>query len=126
MAQARFATEVLNLSAGILPQFFTGLRPLRLEIAKKFAEALGCRVSDFSLRLAQEAEDSDALVRWPFANVSYEAFIELEEHERILAEAALRAKIVELRAGKRQSGQDLSAEPVAAPASKGALQRRRS
>jgi hypothetical protein len=118
MSQAAFAVEVLGLSAGILPQFFSGMRPLRIEIAEKFAAALGCSVADFSARLAQEASQSRSLVRWPFESVTLSDVAALAPHELILAEAALRARIVELRAAR-------TTEQPVPTAPKGALQRRR-
>ena len=66
LSQADFSVERLELSAGYLPQFFGGIRPLTLRIAKKFADYIGCSVAEFSPRLAKEAEREKSLVEWPF------------------------------------------------------------
>lgn len=60
--QAEFGElyEIGNQSA--VSQFLLGRAPLSLKAAKGFATGLGCRIEDFSPRLAKEAADIAGLV----------------------------------------------------------------
>jgi len=65
LSQAEFGEkyEIGNQSA--VSQFLNGKVQLNLKVALSFAEGLGCQISDFSIRLAKEAESIGKAVQLP-------------------------------------------------------------
>lgn len=61
MSQAAFGEEFDVGTQGMVSQYLLGRRPLNLSAAKKFAVGLGVSISEFSPRLAKEAEGAAAL-----------------------------------------------------------------
>lgn len=90
MSQAAFAVDVLGRSAGYLPQFFSGQRPVSLQFARIFAEHLKCGIEEFSPRLAKEAATEKAKVVWPFPEVDYEQVKNLEDWDLIELQGKIR------------------------------------
>lgn len=98
VSQSKFATDVLGLSSGYLPQFFKGDRPLTLKIAREFAKHLQCNISDFSQRLAKEQASEGAKVTWPFPEVVYEEVKNLEEWDLLELQGKIRSFLLKKRA----------------------------
>lgn len=80
--------EIGNQSA--VGQYLRGAAPLNLAVAHKFAECLGCQISDFSPRLASLA------TAWPFELVDREKYESLTPPMRHKAQVRLDDFISEL------------------------------
>lgn len=68
-SQAEFLAT-LELSGGYLPQFFSGKRPITLELAHALSAELRVDIADFSTRLAAELELKLQASEWPFLEFS--------------------------------------------------------
>ena len=63
--QAVFGEKYEVGTQSAVGQFLRGESPLSLKAARGFATGLGCRIADFSPRLAKEAEQLSGLVNLP-------------------------------------------------------------
>lgn len=86
LTQAEFADR-LGYSAGYFPQFFSGLRPLTVEIATAFADELDVDVAAFSPRLAQDMEKAVEATGWPFKRFSRLDYKDLSTRQKEAVEA---------------------------------------
>lgn len=98
--QARFATEVLGVSEGYLPQLFGGIRPITLAHARLFAEKLGCDIAAFSQRLAREDAAERELVQWPFRTVAYAEIAALKPWDLALLEGKITSWLLKRKAAR--------------------------
>ena len=97
LTQAAFAAQ-LGYSPGYFPQFFSGLRPLTLEIATAFAAELDVDIADFSPRLAKERDDVLRARGWPFKRVSQDEYQNLTKAQKDAVEAFVVAFLPEVAA----------------------------
>jgi hypothetical protein len=111
MSQQHFAVEVLKRSAGYLPQFFRGKRPLTLEFAILFAQHLKCEVAEFSTRLSEEERRLRSHVAWPFPTLSYTLVSHMQPWEIAELEGVMRAWILRHAASAEpQPGEGVNTE----------------
>lgn len=111
LTQAALAAE-LGVNASYITQLFNGSRPLSLQIARKFAEQLKCKLRDFSPRLADQEESGKRQVRWPFPTVEYKAIERLAPGELERLSGTIRAWLVD-RGHEVDSENDLNIETPA-------------
>lgn len=84
--QAVFAADC-GFTQGYMSQFFSGMRPLTLEIAYRFCEELDIDLSHFSPRLAAEQSKELTSAKWPFQNFTRNDYLLLSPGQRIVVEA---------------------------------------
>jgi hypothetical protein len=97
-SQAEFGESFEIGTQGAVSQFLQGKAPLSMKAAKGFATGLGCPISAFSKRLAEEAQAVSAVngpalnrasdVNWPFSTVTPDQYFEvLSQAQRDIVEA---------------------------------------
>lgn len=79
--QAVFLAD-LDLSAGYLPQFFAGTRPIYLDLGIALAAELNIDLEDFSPRLARERDQRIQAAEWPFTGFTRADFKHLTPSQR--------------------------------------------
>jgi transcriptional regulator with XRE-family HTH domain len=77
--------------------FLNGKTAISLKAALAFARGLGCRVEEFSERLAELAKTNEPSA-WPFQMVARERFDALTERQKGLVEAAMLSAIEQIEA----------------------------
>lgn len=86
--QAAFAAD-LEVTQGYLPQFFSGHRPLTLDLAQRFCEELDIELHQFSPRLAKAFDAELAASQWPFHGFSRQDYLLLSPGQRVTVEGVV-------------------------------------
>lgn len=84
--QAEFAAD-LGFTQGYIPQFFSGIRPLTLELAIRFAAELDVDIVKFSPRLAEAFSKHLQETAWPFQSFSRAEYESLNPAQRAAVES---------------------------------------
>lgn len=102
-SQAEFNAE-MSRSSGYLPQFFSGKRPITLDLAHHFAKYIGCEIREFSQRLAIEDAQSQSLVEWPFPDVDYYEIKNLPEWAKVSLQGKIKTYLAKRKAREAARG----------------------
>lgn len=86
--QAVFLAD-LDLSSGYLPQFFSGTRPIHLDLGVALAAELNVDLADFSPRLAADREKRLQAAEWPFTGFTRADFKHLTPSQRTHVEQSV-------------------------------------
>jgi transcriptional regulator with XRE-family HTH domain len=84
--QAEFMAS-LGKSPGYFPQFFSGQRPITMELALAIAHELDVDIVEFSPRLAKESEKALEASEWPFKRFSRTEYHSLTKAQKEAVEA---------------------------------------
>jgi transcriptional regulator with XRE-family HTH domain len=82
VTQGSFGADYEIGSQGLVTQYLNGIIPLNLPVAVAFAKGIGCKVADFSPRLA--SEQADLAGKAPAAKTSLQSVLELTPIEQQL------------------------------------------
>lgn len=96
MSQAEFAATYGLGTQGNISHYFAGRRPLTLDVARAVADHLGCRIEDFSPRLAKELKRQSSLMEWPFPRIDPARWWRLTPGQKLRIEGMVEGEIVDI------------------------------
>lgn len=109
LSQAEFGEKFDIGSQSAVTLFLNGRTPLSLKAARGFAKGLGCAISEFSERLAKEADKFGEMSSletdggWPFMHLDKARFDALEEYQKIEIQGVIRTMIEKFEIEQNQT-----------------------